>query len=87
MHHVFNHLVKTDRLKHLPPLPPEYLQGTMVVVVPIKEAVGKVNAGLATDDGPENLWSGVVPVRVQKLKPIADDRTAAEATARGAPPR
>lgn len=85
MHKVFNHLVKTERLQHLPPLPAGYLQGTMVVLVPIGEAVGKVNSGIATDDGPENVWSGLVPVRVQKLAPVPDDRTRAERAEAGAP--
>jgi uncharacterized protein len=86
MHKVFNHLVKTDRLQHLPALPPGYLKGTMLVLVPIAEAVGKVNAGVATDDGPEGVWSGTVPVQVTKLEPVADDRTRSEDARRGAPP-
>jgi len=85
MHKVFNHLVKTDRLRHLPSLPPGYLQGTMVVLVPIDEAVGKVNEGLTTDDGPEEVWSGIVPVRIHKLEPVADARTLGESASRGAP--
>ena len=85
MVHVFNHLVKTDRLEHLPPLPDNYLEGTMVVTVPIEEAVGKVNQGVATDEGPEGVWSGIVPVQVQKLGPIADERTRAESANLGAP--
>jgi nitroimidazol reductase NimA-like FMN-containing flavoprotein (pyridoxamine 5'-phosphate oxidase superfamily) len=85
MDHVFKHLVKTDRLRHLPPLPDKYLDGTMVVTVPITEAVGKVNKGIATDEGPDGIWSGLVPVQVQKLAPIADDRTRSEGAQRGAP--
>ena len=87
MHHVFNHLVKTARLAHLPPLPDGYLAGTMVVTVPIAEAVGKVNQGVATDDGPDGVWSGVVPVGVRKLDPIADARTRREGASLGAPAR
>jgi nitroimidazol reductase NimA-like FMN-containing flavoprotein (pyridoxamine 5'-phosphate oxidase superfamily) len=85
MDHVFNHLVKTDRLRHLPPLPDNYLDGTMVLTVPIAEAVGKVNQGIATDEGPDGIWSGLVPVRVQKLEPVADERTAVENAQLGAP--
>jgi nitroimidazol reductase NimA-like FMN-containing flavoprotein (pyridoxamine 5'-phosphate oxidase superfamily) len=85
MAHVFNHLVKTDRLEHLPPLPDNYLDGTMVVTVPITEAVGRVNQGIATDEGPDGIWSGLVPVKVQKREPIADERTRAEGAIRGAP--
>lgn len=85
MHKVFNHLVKTDRLQHLPDLPDGYLKGTMVVLVPIEEAVGKVNAGIATDGGPEGIWSGIIPVEVQKQQPIADERTCAENARLGAP--
>ena len=85
MHGVFNHLVKTDRLQHLPELPPGYLQGTMVVLVTIEEAVGKVNSGIATDDGPEGVWSGIVPVGFRKGDPVADERTRSEGARRGVP--
>ena len=85
MHKVFNHLVKTERLQHLPELPPGYLKGAMVVLVPIEEAVGKVNAGVATDDGPEGVWSGIIPIQVRKLEPIADDRTRLEGARLGLP--
>jgi nitroimidazol reductase NimA-like FMN-containing flavoprotein (pyridoxamine 5'-phosphate oxidase superfamily) len=85
MSKVFDHLVKTDRLRYLPQLPPGYLDGTMVVLVPIEEAVGKVNSGIPTDEGPEGIWSGLVPVQVQKLDPIADDRTIREQARLGAP--
>ncbi len=87
MHKVFNHLVKTDRLQHLPDFPGGYLQGTMVVLVPIEEAVGKVNQGIATDDGPEGVWSGIVPVNVHKGDPVADERTRAENAELGVPAR
>ena len=85
MHKVFNHLVKTERLQHLPDLPGGYLQGTMVVLVPIEEAVGKVNSGIATDDGPEGIWSGIIPVHWNKGEPVADERTRTEGASRGAP--
>ena len=85
MDQVFNHLVKTERLEHLPPLLDGYLDGTMVVLVPIEEAVGKVNQGIPTDEGPQGIWSGLVPVKVQKLDPIADERTLAEHAKLGSP--
>lgn len=85
MEQVFAHLVKSDRLRHLPPLPDGYLKGTMIVLVPIDEAVGKVNEGVPTDDGPEGIWSGIVPVGVHKLAPVADARTQANGDAAGAP--
>ena len=87
MHKVLNHLVKTERLQHLPDLPGGYLQGTMVVLVPIEEAVGKVNQGISTDDGPEGVWSGIVPVHVHKGDPVADERTRAENAELGVPAR
>jgi nitroimidazol reductase NimA-like FMN-containing flavoprotein (pyridoxamine 5'-phosphate oxidase superfamily) len=85
MHKVFNHLVKTDRLQHLPALPPGYLKGTMVVLVPIEEAVAKVNDNVGTEDGPEGVWSGTVPVEIRKLDPIPDGRTQSEGATLGAP--
>jgi nitroimidazol reductase NimA-like FMN-containing flavoprotein (pyridoxamine 5'-phosphate oxidase superfamily) len=85
MDKVFNHLVRTDRLQHLPPLPHGYLDGTMVVLVPIDEAVGKVNSGIPTDEGPAGIWSGLVPVAVRKGEGIADERTRSEDARLGAP--
>ena len=85
MEHVFAHLVKSHRLRHLPSLPDGYLKGTMVVLVPIDEAVGKVNAGVPTDDGPAGIWSGIVPLRIEQLEPVADARTVAEGGEQGAP--
>lgn len=85
METVFTHLVKCDRLSHLPALPDGYLRGTMVVLVPIEEAVAKVNENVPTDDGPAGIWSGIVPVRVQMLEALADARSAAEGADRGAP--
>ena len=85
MEHVFDHLVKTRRLEHLPPLPLDYLGGTMVVTVPIEEAVGKVNEGAVTDDGPDGVWSGLVPVEIRLGDPMPDARTVAECADVGAP--
>jgi len=85
MHKVFNHLVKMERLEHLPDLPGGYLQGTMVVLVRIEDAVGKVNQDVPTDDGPEGIWSGLIPVAVRKDAPVADERTRVEGAKLGAP--
>jgi hypothetical protein len=54
---------------------------SLVVVVPIEEAVGKVNSDVPTDVGPERVWSGFVPVTVTYGEPQPDTRTAAEAVA------
>lgn len=78
MTHVFESLVGRSRTAALPPLPEGYLDGTMVVVVPIDEAVGKVNSDVPTDNGPEGVWSGYVPVTVAYGEPAPDGRTAAE---------
>lgn len=78
MMHVFESLVGTSRTTELPPLPDGYLDGTMVVVVPIEEAVGKMNSEVPTDVGPEAVWSGLVPVAVTYSEPRPDARTAAE---------
>ena len=85
MFKVFDHLVRSDRLRHLPPLPDGYLGGTMVVLVPITEAVGKVNDDVPTDDGPDDIWSGLVPVRMARHGPIPDQRTIAEDARKGEP--
>lgn len=78
METVFASLVGSGRFATLPPLQPGYLGGTMVVAVPIDEAVGKVNDHVDTDDGPEGLWSGLIPVRLEFDAPVPDARSAQE---------
>ena len=78
MEQVFASLVGSGRLATLPPLEPGYLGGTMVVAVPIEEAVGKVNAQVQTDDGPDGIWSGLLPARLAFGQPRPDARTASE---------
>jgi nitroimidazol reductase NimA-like FMN-containing flavoprotein (pyridoxamine 5'-phosphate oxidase superfamily) len=78
MTHVFESLVGKSRTAALPPLPEGYLDGTMVVLVPIEEAVAKVNSDVPTDDGPDGVWSGFVPVAIGYGEPGPDARTAAE---------
>jgi nitroimidazol reductase NimA-like FMN-containing flavoprotein (pyridoxamine 5'-phosphate oxidase superfamily) len=79
MMQVFESLVGKSRTGSLPPLPEGYLDGTMVVVVPIKEAVAKVNSDVPTANGPDGVWSGFVPVAVAYGEPQPDQRTAEEA--------
>lgn len=79
MTHVFESLVGRSRTHALPRLPEGYLDGTMVVVVPIDEAVGKVNSDVPTENGPDGVWSGFVPVTVAYGEPEPDARSAAEA--------
>ena len=78
MTEVFSSLVGSSRLPVLPALPDGYLGGTMIVVIPIEEAVGKVNSDVPTDDGPDGVWSGFVPVSVSYGEPEPDARTAGE---------
>ena len=78
MEQVFTSLVGSGRFATLPPLQPGYLGGTMVVALPIEEAVGKVNDHVDTDDGPDGVWSGLLPVRLDFATPIPDRRTAGE---------
>ena len=78
MTEVFSSLVGSSRLPVLPALPDGYLGGTMIVVIPIDEAVGKVNSDVPTDDGPDGVWSGFVPVSVSYGEPEPDARTAGE---------
>jgi nitroimidazol reductase NimA-like FMN-containing flavoprotein (pyridoxamine 5'-phosphate oxidase superfamily) len=78
---VFASLVGSGRFDTLPPLPAGYLKGTMVVRVPIDEAVGKVNDQVDTAEGPEGLWSGLLPVNTRFGPPMSDNRTVNEGTA------
>ena len=81
MERVFASLVGRGRYSTLPPLRPGYLGGTMVVSIAIDEAVGKVNDHVDTDDGPDGVWSGLVPVKMDFGQPVPDARTAAEGLA------
>jgi nitroimidazol reductase NimA-like FMN-containing flavoprotein (pyridoxamine 5'-phosphate oxidase superfamily) len=78
---VFESLVGRSRTGSMPPLPAGYLEGTLVVVVPIEEAVGKVNSDVPTDAGPDGIWSGFVPVTVGYGVPAPDVRTQSEGLA------
>ena len=79
MEQVFASLVRSDRIAMLPPLAPGYLDGTMVVEIPIAEAVGKVNQALETETGPDGIWSGLIPLNGCAGAPMPDQRTQAEA--------
>ena len=81
MEQVFAAIVRSDRLAMLEPLAPGYLGGTMVVRVPIEEAVGKVNREVATGDGVDGLWSGYVRMATAYGPLEPDERTAREGLA------
>ena len=78
MEQVFASLVGAGRFGTLPPLELGYLAGTMVVAIPIEEAVAKVNEHVDTQDGPNGVWSGLIPMRSDFGAPVPDERTAAE---------
>jgi len=78
MEQVFASIVRSDRLARLEPLAPGYLGGTMVVRVPIEEAVGKVNSEVATEAGVDGLWSGYIRLSTTYAPLDADDRTRRE---------
>jgi nitroimidazol reductase NimA-like FMN-containing flavoprotein (pyridoxamine 5'-phosphate oxidase superfamily) len=78
MAQVFRSLVRSDRMQRLEPLVPGYLGGTMVVRVPIEEAVGKVNSEVETSDGVESVWSGYLRVRTRFGPLEPDERTLVE---------
>jgi nitroimidazol reductase NimA-like FMN-containing flavoprotein (pyridoxamine 5'-phosphate oxidase superfamily) len=81
MDQVFASIVRSDRLARLEPLAPGYLGGTMVVRVPIEEAVGKVNSEVATGDGVDGLWSGYIRMATAYGPLEPDERTAREEVA------
>lgn len=78
MERVFASLVGQERFTTLPPLDAAYLRGTMVLELPIVEAVGKVNREAPTEDGADGVWSGLVPLRLAASAPWPDGRTKAE---------
>jgi nitroimidazol reductase NimA-like FMN-containing flavoprotein (pyridoxamine 5'-phosphate oxidase superfamily) len=80
MNQVFAAIVRSDRLQKLEPLAPGYLGGTMVVRVPIEEAVGKVNGAVATDAGVDGLWSGYIRLASAYGPLEPDERTVREGT-------
>ena len=75
MERVFASLVGRDRFATLPALEPGYLKGTIVVRVPIAEAVGKVNQDIDTTEGLDGIWSGLLPVTTQFGVPTPDARS------------
>jgi nitroimidazol reductase NimA-like FMN-containing flavoprotein (pyridoxamine 5'-phosphate oxidase superfamily) len=78
MDQVFKSIVRSDRLDQLEPLVPGYLGGTMVVRVPIEEAVGKVNSEVDTSEGVDGVWSGYVRVTTSFGPGEPDGRTRAD---------
>ncbi len=78
MGQVFASLAGAARLAGLPPLAPGYLSGTIVVAVPLEEAVAKVNSHVDTEAGPDAIWSGLMPLQQQVGLPQPDARTVVE---------
>ena len=81
MDQVFASIVRSERLGQLPPLVRGYLGGTMVVRIPIAEAVGKVNDAVDTTEGTDGVWSGYVRVTIGFGPLEPDARTRAEGPA------
>ena len=81
MDRVFESIVRSDRLQSLEPLVPGYLGGTMVVRVPIADAVGKVNDAVDTSEGKSEVWSGLVRVATAFGPAEPDERTRSEGIA------
>ena len=78
MEQVFASIVRSQRLAELPPLQPGYLGGTMVVRVPIEDAVGKVNSAVETGEGNAGVWSGLIRMRTMFGPLEPDERTVME---------
>ena len=51
---------------------------TAFMAAAIEEAVGKVNDQLDTSEGPDGIWSGLIPARLDFGPPVPDERTAME---------
>jgi nitroimidazol reductase NimA-like FMN-containing flavoprotein (pyridoxamine 5'-phosphate oxidase superfamily) len=52
-------------------------KATMVISFPIEEASAKIRTGGPIDDEEDyasDVWAGVVPLRLQRLAPLADER-------------
>ena len=57
------------------------LEATLVVEVPITEASLKMRSGPPIDESRDlsiDIWSGVLPLRVETGEPVADEHTAAD---------
>ncbi len=73
----FTERVAPGRWATLRPVTPQELKATMVVGMPIEEAVAKVRTGPPVDDEPDyamDIWAGVVPLRLTAGTPIPDPR-------------
>lgn len=73
----FTERVAPGRWATLRPVTPQELKATMVVGMPIEEAVAKVRTGPPVDDEPDyamDIWAGVIPLKLTAGTPIPDPR-------------
>jgi len=73
----FTERVAPGRWATLRPVTPQELKATMVVGMPISEAVAKVRTGPPIDDEPDyamDIWAGVIPLKLTAGTPIPDPR-------------
>lgn len=73
-----DHVAKGRSLDARAPSEPE-LKQTLVLSLPITEASAKIRTGPPVDDEEDYalpIWAGVLPLRLEPQKPIADERLA-----------
>jgi nitroimidazol reductase NimA-like FMN-containing flavoprotein (pyridoxamine 5'-phosphate oxidase superfamily) len=77
MRAVFTKLAGSTRFDRLPKLSEAYLAQTRVVSIPLQHCVAKVNDQSPRPRADEtDIWSGVIPIRLSRGEPVADELTA-----------
>lgn len=75
--HLFTEKIVPERWSEIRPPNATELKATTVLSLPLNEASAKIRAGNPVDDEDDyemNVWAGVLPLRMEKGEPVADDR-------------
>ena len=74
---LFTEHIIPNRWSEIRPPNESELKATMVLSLPIEEASAKIRTGNPVDDEADyalDVWAGVIPLRLEKDEPIADEK-------------
>ncbi len=75
--HLFTEKIVPERWSEIRPPNAKELKATTVLLMPLNEASAKIRTGNPIDDEEDydlNVWAGVLPLRMEKGEPVADER-------------
>lgn len=76
---VVTHLLRSNRAESLVPVTDAYVDGTMVLRLPLSDCSAKVNDAPTEKDGTAGgIWSGILPLRQTAGEPAPDRQTLGE---------